>query len=334
MKPVRAGWARAAASGRGGQIMVLAVAMVLVLAAVCALTIDVGLVFYVRAQLQNGADAASLAAVLELMQQRNDGASEEEARAEAEVEAEAIAQANVPGAGVEVKFGLVDEDGQFIEQDTCVEASAVKVGVWRDGTAQAGSVELFFAPLLGLAKQDVRAEAVARSSSNIRGINNGLRPFAVYENDVPAAGEVMTIYDDGQVAPGCFGLLDFNGGSHGVPELRDWILNGYDDTFGIDPEQGYTIVSATPGLKVALKTELNAIVGQQIVVCVYDEVTGQGANAEFRVVSFLCITLVEVKLTGQEKYVKARVEYMTSIHDADVGDVDESRNVCRIRLVM
>jgi len=328
---------------RRGQIMIMAVVMVLILAAVCALTVDVGLIFCMRARLQNGADAASLAAVLELIQQRNDGASEEEARAEATAEAEAIAQANSPGAGVEVKFGLVDEDGRFIEQDTCVEASAVQVVLRRDETADAGPVGLFFAPLFGMAEQDVRAEAVAGRSNSIMRIHKGMRPFAIYEGDIVPPGQIITVYDQELVAPGCFGFIDFNGGSHGVPELREWILNGSDTPFTIDPETGYTIVSGMTGFRAALKTVTEELIvedasdqtcGKDIIVCVYDQVGGEGSNAYFRVVSFLSVTLVEAHFTGQEKYIKARVNDMTTIQDADVGNVGQSQNVCAVQIVM
>ena len=311
--------------------------MVLVLAAVCVLTIDVGMVFCTQARLQNAADAGSLAAVLELMQQRKAGCSEDEARGHAVTEAGEIAGANTPGAAVVVNFGRLNGDGEFVEQDTGVQATAVRVAVARDETAQAGSVGLFFAPLVGVREKDLHAVAVARASRSIKRVSGVLRPLAIYKGDIPPvspARETMVVYDYGKLELGCFGLVDFDGGANRTRDLEDWILHGYQGSFGIDPDTGYTIVEGYPGFRTGLEDEFQQIIGQQFLVCVYDQITGRGANAEFRIVSFLGITLTDVQLGGKDRYIEARVEYLANIHDADVGDVGESHNLCKVQLVL
>ena len=323
---------------RMGQVLIMGMVMVVVLAAVCVLTIDMGLFFCARAKLQNAADAGSLAAMLELVQQRREGASEEEARVAAEVEAGEIAHANTPGARVGVTFGILDAECQFVEQDASVEATAAQVTVSRDENAEAGSVQLCFAPLAGLAQQDVHVLAVARCSSKIMRVNGALRPLGVDRADIPPLGETMThsmvLYDDEEVAPGCLGFLDFDGGTNSLADLEDWILNGYPGSVGIDPETGYAIVEGNTGFKAGLEDEFQQIVGQRFLVCVYDQVRGKGASGEFRIVSFLCVTLLDVDLTEAEKSITARVEYATNIHGADVGSVGQSSNLCRVQLVM
>ena len=334
---------RAAAGSQAGQMLVLAVPIVLFLLAVCVLTVDVGLLFCMRARLQNAADAGSLAAVLELMQQKKAGCCEDEARCHAQTEAGQIVGANTPGTSVHVMFGILDEDGQFVEQDSSVDATAAQVTVSRDEYGAAGPVPLCFAPLFGLAQKEVHALAVARRSSNIVRIHKGMRPFVVSTGNVLPAGEVMTIYDQELVAPGCFGFLDFNGGSHGIPELRDWIVNGYDAAFGIDPQTGYAMVNGATGFRAALKDATEEMIvedasdqtsGKEIVIAVYDQVTGTGADAYFRVVGFLSVTVVEASFTGEEKYIRLRVNNMGNIHGADVGALGQSDNLYRIQIVM
>jgi len=68
-----------------------------------------------------------------------------------------------------------------------------------------------------------------------------------------------------------------------------------------------------------------------VFVCVYDEVTGQGSNANFRIVQFLALTITQVKLTGGSKYVKARVERLVSIPNCETGGSSDS-NVVKVHL--
>ena len=63
-----------------------------------------------------------------------------------------------------------------------------------------------------------------------------------------------------------------------------------------------------------MKDELQAIEGDPINILVYDDVTGSGSNAEFRCIGFLGLTIVDSRLTGNEKYIEAQVTDFTTVH--------------------
>jgi len=315
--------------GRRGQVIVLFAALVVVLLGMCALAVDVGMLYATQARLQNAADAAALAAALQYVQERNAAASESEARTAATSQAGILGLANAEDARFEVEYGTL-EDGEF--QAGAQEATAVKVTALRDGDAPGGEVQGFFAGALGVDSVSVQAPAVAALFQGVSTMWSGLAPLAIWEGDVAGPGEIMTIYDDNQVAPGVWGLLNLNGGSHGAPELEDWILNGYDGEITIDPDTGYLWIEGSPGLRVALKDELQDRIGETMIICVYDDVTGEGSNAQFRITKFLSITITEVKLTGKNKYVSARVETVVNVPDGETGG--DASNLVKVSLAL
>ena len=118
---------------RAGQVVIIGAAAILVVSIFAVLTIDVGHAVYTRSVLQNAADAAALAAAHKLVEARNAGEDEEDAREAACEEAVNFGAKNSGSAGFEVAFGSY-EDGQFVEQDDSVEASAVQVVAVEPGT--------------------------------------------------------------------------------------------------------------------------------------------------------------------------------------------------------
>ena len=323
--------------GRRGQVLVMTVASLLVVLAVAVFAVDVGYMFETEAKAQNASDAAVLAAVQVLVSERNAGEDEEDARNEATGEAEAIALGNCPQAAVDIQFGRFKNDGSFEELDEDDDdddeiATAVRAVVARNSEAPGGPLTLFFGPVLGLHTADVSAQATSAIDTNISGVRGNLAPFAVHEGSIPGLGETVTIYDQDKFAPGCFGLLNLDGGSFGTSTVKDWIRNGYPETVELDSDTGHRWVPGGTGFRSAIKSAVNARIGDELTVCVYDTVTGNGHNASFRVVSFARVTLTEVRLTGKNKYVKARLEAVTNLHDAIVGNAGESPNICKLRL--
>ena len=188
-------------NSRKGQVVVLAAVAMVVMLLVCALAIDVGHVASTRARMQNGADAAAVAAALELAVQRNDAATESAARDAASAEALGIATANWSPCRTEVLFGTY-ADGQFVQQDLATEATAIQVTMIRDGAAPGGLLAMFFAPVMGIGAVEVHTPAVSQIATGIRTIRSGLGPFAVWEGDVVAPGQQMKIYWPDEIVPG------------------------------------------------------------------------------------------------------------------------------------
>jgi hypothetical protein len=278
-------------NGRRGQVIVLFCGAFMLLCLACALATDVGHLVMWRTQLQNAADAAALAAVMELWDQRADGANENGARAAALQDATSIAQTNAPGSRVEVVFG--DWDGtQVIPLTDSYSADGVVVRAIRDADAPGGPVETFIASLLGLHTVEAQARAVARFRPK------RLIPFSIYEPLIGGPGDPLTLYDDNLVTPGVFGLLDFNGGENATSDQVLWTTEGYQGPLNIDPVTGGIIIEGNTGWVDALSTPVSEHIeaGDTVVACVYDSVSGTGANTIFGIVGF-----VELVLTGQGK---------------------------------
>jgi len=327
---------------RRGQVIVLAPVMLVALGGILALTVDVGDVFVWRARLQNAADAAALAGVRVLVEQQLAGKAEYVARIAAINEATLIQQANTTEAGISIEFGAFDGSGAFSSRTLSQQASAVRVKTVRNGTAPGGPVRLSFASLIGIGSCAVTGTAVAEATANLRGMLIGLMPFAVPQDRLVAPGQTMVFYPcDGQayngigdltVVPGCFGLLNLDGGSSGTSELIDWITNGYQGTFQVNPDDGYLWIDGTSGFRAALQNPVKAKIGQEIVVVIYDQVIGQGSNGDFRCVGFVRGILTEVKLTGHNEHISFTVDKIGLLHDMITGGGLPSPNILKIQL--
>jgi hypothetical protein len=317
---------------RAGQVVALAPIMLGVLGGIVALTADVGEMFVEKARLQNAADAASLAGAYVLAEQCADGQSEEQARAAALTEAAAIKEVNRAEAGINVEFGNWQQDGTFVAAGIETPATAVRVTTTRNHSAPGGALALTFARLLGFRTCDVAALAACEATGQIAGFRGGLRPFAVDKNSIVPIGQMMTFYEQKKLAPGNFGLLDFNGGANGTPDLAQWIRYGYDGEVAVG-DDGYCWIDGDPGFRAALKDDIQAIWGEEIFVPVYDQVTGNGANASYRVIGFLGIVITDSQLTGKNKYIKCSVTQMRSVHDVVTGGNWTTPNLRKIQLV-
>jgi len=353
---------RRATEHRSGQIVILGAFALVILGLVAALAIDIGHVLCVRAMLQNGADAASLAAAHKLVERLNAGDSEQDARAAAAVEGATIAGMNCSEARCVVSFGEY-ESGVFTPLDSSSEATAIQIQVFRDADAPDGAVKTTFASLAGLTEIEVRAPAVSQLGRGISGIRAGsdLRPFAVHEDDVAGwvAGEPIQIDlpsghggGDGSgappggpqagqeemITPGNWGWLNMDGGSQGVPELSDWILNGYDGDISLDQTgddgKACTWIDGSCGVKHALQSDFEQILGQPILLCIYDEVVGQGANTDFRIVGFVAINFTGIDFHGNEGTIEGEMMKVTNVPYIERGPgMSPHSNLCRVQLV-
>lgn len=321
---------------RRGQTLVIAVIGILVLIAVAALTVDIGHMMAVDADMQATADASALAAVDQLLRERLNGSGEMEARSAARSEAESIVRVNSSEVGWDAAFGVRDSNGDFIEKDTSTDCWAVKVTVTRNSDAPAGRLALFFAPVFGFDDTDMACTAVAQLSGQVVKVLQNLAPFALHEDDMGMIGDTIKFYDVNTLAPGCFGLVDFNGGSSGTSTLRDWISGGYDYEFGLDPSVGYVWIDAATGFRSALESTMLDTVGEERVVCVYDEISGTGTGAEFRVIAFALVTILDCDLDDAdgdgETFIEVRIEDMNEVRDVVLGGGLSSSNIRRVQL--
>ena len=163
--------------------MLIFVAIALfVLLAFVALVVDLGRLYWVRAQLQNTADAAVLAAATQLP---DIGA----------VEAEAVlyGQLNLPDVGTvvsnsDVTVGYWDDSAETFYAGV-TPYNAVRVVAQRS-EANGNPVDLFFAPILGIYQSDVGAVAIATRS--VGGGTRFLIDDEMIDTDIPAIEAVAT----------------------------------------------------------------------------------------------------------------------------------------------
>ncbi len=112
-----------------------------------------------------------------------------------------------------------------------------------------------------------------------------------------------------QWTPGNRGTVDFGNPNNSTADLARQILNGLNDddlsyfNGEISFENGSLDVNGDPGISAGIKDELAAIIGQPRAIALFTQVTGQGNNTTYTLVQFVGIRIVDVKLTGGNKYV-------------------------------
>jgi len=147
---------------REGQIIILFVAALVLLAAICVFAIDIGRLFLCKAQLQNAVDAAALAGASQLT-----GWVTEQEKQLARQEASALAEANtVDGvplhlADEDIQFGHYDGDtGVFVPEPEATVVDSIRVTGRRTSDSPDGPISLFFGPIFGWNQQQFSSAAV------------------------------------------------------------------------------------------------------------------------------------------------------------------------------
>jgi len=139
-----------------GQVTVLTAMLATVLLSVMSLVVDTGSAYEGRRDMQNSADAAALAGVMEVAEDRGTAAAESVARQ--------YVQDNLGGTGHETIVTFPDDNKVKVEIDT--------------------SRDTFFAGIFGTESMPIRASATA--DSGLAGQINNLMPLIVPEQRVAA----------------------------------------------------------------------------------------------------------------------------------------------------
>jgi len=133
--------------------------LLFVMLGMSAVAIDLSYLAVTKNELQNAADAASLAAISAL----KSGQSRKEAIAAAQAVAarNAATGESVQLAVSDITFGSYDADTDAFDKETFNNAGAVRVTARRSSDAPGGPVGLFFAGIWGQNSADLAAEAIA-----------------------------------------------------------------------------------------------------------------------------------------------------------------------------
>ncbi|MFT7600340.1 MAG: hypothetical protein ACI8TP_003281 [Acidimicrobiales bacterium] len=181
-------------------------------------------------------------------------------------------------------------------------------------------VETWFAQFLGLGDYTANSASTVQWGGALSA--TGLRPFALCNTTQPDFQAWLALPDPKPVqritiaygkdqpdncggAPGNWGVINFNGGNNPQGETNDWSANGYDgEVFaggGACPDPH--CYPGNPGsFNNPLDTALSGLVaaGTEFALPVFDEVTGNGANAQFHFIYFVNVVLIDFHLTGAQ----------------------------------
>ena len=304
-----------------------------------ALAVDLGHIFVTRTELQNTADSAALAAVSEIW----NGIGVARQKAIDFGEAHQVAGEPIIVVPDDVVFGHYHlSTGQFTSSGT--PTNAVEVRSRRTNQSPSGPLELFFARMFGQDFTNVQAISRAVLDPRVVGVHgkNRLLPYTVInfivDQDLDGKydlGRVINIHPRND-APGNFGFLDLDKGSNDVPELREYIENGYDKDFVIPPG-GSVPVSGSTGIDGnSLLNSFKVIEGEIVFLPVHNQVAFQGDNAIFNVISLLAVVVEDVKLVGNidKRYIKVKlINFASSVLVVD-PNAPENNSVAKPRLVL
>lgn len=151
-------------SRRRGLIAAFTAISLVMMLAFCMLVVDTGHLYLVRAELQNSADAAALAAASQLLKAGVADPSEGTMNSACTYAAQNRVLFTAPeleNADVEIGHAVQVGERYFFEAGAAV-PDAVRVTVRRTENSKNGSVPLFFGPLFGHSNANVVATAAAR----------------------------------------------------------------------------------------------------------------------------------------------------------------------------
>jgi Flp pilus assembly protein TadG len=200
-----------------------------------------------------------------------------------------------------------------------------------------GEIPLFFARVLGIDSRATTVNATAALTRNISGFripadgdNLDLLPFALdvdtwqalldgnagdewsYDKDT---GEVshegdgireVNLYPQGTGSPGNRGTVDIGGSNNSTNDIARQIVDGvspadlehHGGKLEFDP-CGELSLNGDTGISAGVKDELTSIIGKPRMIPIFAEVEGPGNNADYTIVKFVGVRIMEVKLTGK-----------------------------------
>lgn len=349
---------------RGVVIPLVALLMTLLLGMV-AFTVDLGYLTKTRQELQTSADAAALAGATQLLNRNlliGDYSAAfviSDAQFQAKKFANLNAAANVPiqlssNATNSVAGDMVcgylanPRDPNCVLTTTTTPFNAVKVIARRDSQAN-GSLNLFFARVLGTGTADLTASATAVYAGNVQGFKISaagpptckLLPFALdintwnacvagsgpdnfqYDPDTQAVSngsdhiEEVLLYPYKNITAGNFGTVNLGQTNNSTAILNRQILDGPNaaDMANMGGQialgaDGTLTLIGNPGLSAAIKAALQEIIGEPRIIPLYSSVALTGANTQYTIVGFAGIVIEKATLTGLHKGVVIQPEFV------------------------
>ncbi len=280
--------------GERGAAAIIIALLTVVLFSFVAFVTDFGMAYSHQRALQNGVDAAALAAAQEVLENSAGDDTCEEMIVGAP-NAEPIAQTIFEQNTV----APADSTGQVAL--TCNDSVlAGQVVVSASGEQASPAI---FGGIMGFGDIDLTtsAKAVVGPAASVVGV----RPFAICEAVADfrrTAPDTVVTLDFSNADLGCgtasgnFGTLDMtnSGGTPGTAEVRGWITDGFGQA--LPATSPLTLEGRTGTPSVSYQDAFAAILDDKIVLPVYDVRTGPGSNAIYRISGFVGVKVCAVKL--------------------------------------
>ncbi len=300
-------WRLLRAARERGQTLVLVALSIVVLAGFLALVIDLGNVYAQRRLMQGAADAGALAG------------------------ARCLALAlPLPSVDSDVReYTRVRNGADAYELQVLTDTVTVTVSK---------ACRLYFAPLIGVDRITVGASATA--GYGFPGSWKGhLMPVVVHKDAVDGAGigDTIQIWDDqkaatdfdlGRFGNGHRGWLNFNGGSVGADELKEWAQYGYDGQVDVG-----IWVNGTPGTDTSALKQMVVHIGKVVIIPVCDAtrpgVMGSG-SVDYHICGFAAILVQKVVDKGNPKYIEGQFQRMVAAQEAG-GTYDSGVRVINLQ---
>jgi Flp pilus assembly protein TadG len=212
--------------------------------------------------------------------------------------------------------------------------NAVKVRVQRT-SEQNGQVNFFFARALGFTESSADAQATAAFLSGFSGFktpadgsNLNILPFVLDEptwNNLQSSGtdswsynpETKTVtagcdnvrevnlFPQGTGVAGNRGTVDIGSSNNSTADIARQIVDGISPadlaqlggTIQFNSSGELHLIGDT-GISAGVKDELTSIIGKPRIIPIFRSVTGPGNNADYTIVKFVGVRVLDVKLTG------------------------------------
>ncbi|MGN6137163.1 MAG: TadE/TadG family type IV pilus assembly protein [Aureliella sp.] len=223
-----------------------------------------------------------------------------------------------------------------VSQNSDLPFMAVQVSLKKTAERN-GQVPFFFGKIFGNSGQNMQTSSTAVMAQRISGFalppnsteSLKILPFALdldtwtalkagggtdgYHYDA-ASGKVysggdgireVNLYPQGTGSPGNRGTVDIGDRNNSTADIARQITNGIsrDDLVALGKPlaldaEGKLELNGDTGISAGVKDELASVIGQTRVIPVFASVCGNGNNATYRIVKWVGVRIMDVKLTG------------------------------------
>lgn len=239
----------------------------------------------------------------------------------------------------EITVGFLDSgSGGTINDDATRPYFAVEVTAKRSATRN-GEVPFFFGRIFGYNGMEMECSATAVMARRVSGFTTpalpgeslNILPFALDQetwNNMlsqttqvdqfrfdPLTGEVrpgsdgvyeVNLYPQGTGSPGNRGTVDIGGANNSTSDIARQIVHGIsaEDLLELGKPlmldaAGTMTLNGDTGISAGVKDELASIIGEPRIIPVFSSVAGNGNNANYTIVKWVGVRILDVRLTGK-----------------------------------